>query len=61
MFDAENGYDTSLIRDDLCGLAVAGSGMIVTDGLGGVLSLTGRSLALLTRADRAWDYHNLAI
>ena len=61
VFDVDQGYDTSLIRSDLCGLAVAGSGMIVTDGLGGVLSLQGRALALLARAERAWDNHIVAI
>ena len=61
VFDVDLGYDTSLIRSDLCGLAVAGSGMIVTDGLGGVLSLSGRELVLLAHAERAWDNHIVAI
>lgn len=61
VFDMGRGYVTSLIRSDLCGLAVAGPGMIVTDGLGGVLSLVGGVMTVLAKADRAWDNHIVAV
>ena len=61
VFDAALGYRTSLIRADLCGLATAPGGMIVTDGLGGVLAYEAGGLRSLTRADRSWDNHIIAL
>lgn len=52
---------TALERTDICGLAASPAGMIATDGLGGVLGLTGGSLHPLSRANRAWDNHIVAL
>jgi uncharacterized protein len=61
LFDVEKGYVGSLIRSDLCGLATAPGGMIVTDGQGGVLTVQDRDLTLLSHKQRAWDNHIVAI
>jgi uncharacterized protein len=61
LFDVESGYLGSLIRSDLCGLATAPQGMIVTDGRGGVLTVQNRDLSLLAHQNRAWDNHIVSI
>jgi len=61
VFDVQGGYQTSLIRSDLCGLATAPGGMIVTDGRGGILHLRDGDLTLLAHDKRAWDNHIVAL
>ncbi len=61
VFDAETGFLCSLHRADLCGLAVAAAGMIVSDGSGGILALRDQNLAVLAKATRAWDNHIVAL
>ncbi len=61
IFDPATGFVASLHRPDLCGLAVSATGMIVSDGAGGVLGLQDQHLVLLARANRAWDNHIVAL
>ncbi len=61
VFDTETGFVCSLHRPDLCGLAVAATGMIVSDGSGGVLALQDQKLTVLAKTRRAWDNHIVAL
>ena len=61
VFETETGYAFSVIRADLCGLALAEGGMMITDGLGGVLALHGQDITLLAAVPRAWDNHIVAL
>ncbi|MGV8953163.1 MAG: DUF1513 domain-containing protein [Cypionkella sp.] len=61
IFDPDTGFLNSLHRPDLCGLAVAANGMIVSDGTGGVLALRDQKLEVLTKASRSWDNHIVAL
>ena len=48
-------------RADVCGVARAGAGMIVSDGFGGLLTLDQARLHPLRKAARNWDNHIVAI
>lgn len=56
LFDFEGAFLASHLRSDICGLAAGGSGLVATDGHGGVLSCAD-GLAPLAVARRAWDNH----
>lgn len=59
--DAAASFQAALTRADICGLATRGNEMIATDGLGGVLGVTATGLSALSRANRAWDNHIVAL
>jgi hypothetical protein len=60
VFDAAGAFLHSLWRPDLCGVAPAKDGFLVTDGLGGVLGLNDRFGAPRI-ARRAWDNHLIRV
>lgn len=60
VFDLAGEFRHSLRRADICGLAPGASGLLATDGQGGILSATDR-LAPLGYAARNWDNHLVKI
>lgn len=56
LFGLDGEFRASLGRSDICGLAAGRSGLVATDGHGGVLSCTD-GLKPLSVARRAWDNH----
>ncbi|CUH75347.1 hypothetical protein SAMN04488093_101486 [Tropicibacter naphthalenivorans] len=56
LFDTAGEFLQAVPRRDVCGVASAGAGFVVTDGLGGVLALD-EGLSPLVSAPRAWDNH----
>ncbi|WP_323763530.1 DUF1513 domain-containing protein [Marinovum sp.] len=61
VFDAEGRFLASHRRADICGLAAEASGLLATDGLGGVMQTAAGRLAPLASAMRAWDNHLVRI
>ncbi|PRX38047.1 hypothetical protein SAMN05216257_103434 [Meinhardsimonia xiamenensis] len=47
----------ALARADICGLAAGASGLLATDGLGGVIAIAGGKARPLARHGAAWDNH----
>ncbi|MGQ3485923.1 DUF1513 domain-containing protein [Roseovarius pacificus] len=60
IFDTKGQFLQSLRRPDVCGIAPADEGFLVTDGLGGVFGAD-RSLHALASSPRAWDNHLVAM
>jgi len=56
-FDPEGRFLGAVRRADVCGVAPREAGFLLTDGLGGVLSLDGARAAPLGLRGRAWDNH----
>ncbi|GGL51607.1 DUF1513 domain-containing protein [Wenxinia marina] len=48
-------------RADVCGLAPRGTGLLASDGLGGLIAVEAGAPAALGRMDRAWDNHIVAL
>lgn len=61
LFSAEGAFLAACHRPDICGLATAADGFIASDGLGTIMRVKGKELALLARSDRAWDNHLVAM
>lgn len=57
VFDVISGYGATILRPDVCGLATAAEGMMVTDGSGGICVWRNRQLVALSKAGCAWDNH----
>jgi hypothetical protein len=60
-FDAAGHFLGAVVRADVCGLAGAGAGFLLTDGNGGVLMAEGEAIRPLTRSPRNWDNHVIAL
>ena len=56
-FDLLGAFLDAHARPDVCGVAPAGADMVLSDGLGGLLTLGASGLAPLSKAERAWDNH----
>lgn len=61
LFGLDGAFQGVVRRGDVCGLAPAGRGLIATDGMGGVVGLSGTDVRPLAVAQRAWDNHLVAI
>lgn len=61
LFDTSGAFRTSVRRPDVCGIATAAGGFIVTDGFGGVLSVNADRMQPLRGQNRSWDNHLIAI
>ena len=57
LFGLDGTFRGAVRRADVCGLARRGTGLVATDGMGGVLSLEGGQVAPLAVAGRHWDNH----
>lgn len=57
LFGLDGTYQRAILRGDVCGVARARQGLILTDGLGGILSVHGDRLTPMRAVDRAWDNH----
>ncbi len=60
-FDLDGAFLDSHDRTDVCGVAPNDGGMVLSDGLGGLLTLDASGLAPLSKADRAWDNHMVRV
>ena len=61
LFDKAGNFKESLSRSDICGLAAAPAGLLATDGLGGILTVTDQGMTPTRKAPRAWDNHLVRI
>ncbi|MGV8989319.1 MAG: DUF1513 domain-containing protein [Cypionkella sp.] len=61
LFDASGTPIATRQRADISGIAALPSGLVATDGLGGVWDVGARSLSLLAQANTAWDNHLIAL
>ena len=50
-----------IARADVCGLAPRGSGLMASDGHGGIIALEGGQADPLTRHERNWDNHLVSL
>lgn len=57
LFDLAGTFRAACPRADICGVARHADGMILTDGMGGLLALAGDAMTPLRKAPRAWDNH----
>lgn len=58
VFDRAGKLVATVVRPDVCGLARLGDGLVLTDGLGGILGFDSDDrTAPLAHHDRAWDNH----
>lgn len=48
-------------RADVCGLATHADGLVMSDGLGGLLTLAGAQTRVLSQGARAWDNHIVSL
>lgn len=60
-FDAGGAFLGSLARAEVCGVAPLGAGVLLSDGLGGLLALEAGLATPLTLAPQAWDNHVVAL
>lgn len=56
-FDPQGRFVGALSRADVCGLAPRAEGYLASDGLGGLVALSGETAQPLARRDVAWDNH----
>jgi uncharacterized protein len=56
-FTAEGEFLGAVSRSDVCGLATHPDGLLASDGMGGLVAISGGNPRALSRADRAWDNH----
>lgn len=61
VFGTDGRFRGAIRRRDVCGVAGGPSGMILTDGGGGILRIDGSEIRPLRVADRAWDNHLVRI
>jgi uncharacterized protein len=60
-FDTSGRLVGSLARPEVCGVASLDDGLLLSDGLGGLVALTGDVAHPLARASVAWDNHLVRI
>jgi len=60
-FDGAGRYLGSVTRSEVCGVAPLGQGILLSDGLGGLLAVEDGVARPLGRAEVAWDNHLVAI
>ena len=60
-FDDHGDYIDMLARPDVCGIGRAADGFVATDGLGGVIALSGDAPRPLGHFSRYWDNHLVAL
>lgn len=62
VFGMDGQFRASLKRADVCGVApAANGGLLVTDGMGGVLRIRGEAMRPAQSYDRAWDNHLIRV
>lgn len=60
-YQLDKGFISEIKRADICGISAIRSGYITTDGNGGVFSIQGKKLTLLSHNPRSWDNHLIKI
>ena len=60
-FDVSGQFVGSLTRPEVCGIAPLDDGLLLSDGLGGLVALKGDAARPLARASVAWDNHLVRI
>lgn len=61
IFGLEGDFRRAILRDDVCGIAGKGTGMIATDGLGGIMELAANEAHLIRSAPRSFDNHVIEV
>ncbi|MFC4668830.1 DUF1513 domain-containing protein [Seohaeicola nanhaiensis] len=61
LFGFDGTFRDSIRRADVCGIGAGAEGFVATDGLGGILALSGGAVHPLAARPRAWDNHLIAI
>lgn len=61
IFDATGEHLQTIQREDVCGLAPAGRGFFISDGLGGLIRADDQVHGLARKPGRAWDHHLIPI
>ncbi|WP_299364988.1 DUF1513 domain-containing protein [uncultured Paracoccus sp.] len=61
VFDEGGSHRATHRRADVCGVAPAAGGLLLTDGLGGIAHLTSQGLRVTRTAPLAWDNHLVAL
>lgn len=61
VFDAQGRLVQTIVRPDVCGLGRLGAGLVLTDGLGGVLSFADDAVTPIASRPRAWDNHVVSL
>lgn len=56
-FSAEGAFLGAVSRSDVCGLAAYPAGLIVSDGLGGLIAITDSVIRSVAATRHAWDNH----
>lgn len=56
-FSQEGQFLGAISRADACGLAPHAAGFLLSDGLGGLLTITGEQAHVLSQTPHAWDNH----
>lgn len=57
VFDDQGRHLRAIEREDVCGIAPAAKGFILSDGLGGLLKADNRLQPLTKHRNRSWDHH----
>lgn len=60
-FSAAGVFLGAISRADVCGLAVFPDGFLASDGLGGLIAVTGVTARPLAATDHAWDNHLVSL
>jgi hypothetical protein len=60
-FSGDGTFLGALQRDDVCGLATHPDGLLASDGLGGLIAVSGDTARALSHADCAWDNHIVSL
>ena len=60
-FDSMGKFVGSFARPEVCGVAPLGAGLLLSDGLGGLVALTGGTARPLGHSPVAWDNHLVRI
>jgi hypothetical protein len=60
-FDGAGKFLGNVARPEVCGIASLGTGLLFSDGLGGLLAYEAGEVRPLARGDVAWDNHILAL
>jgi uncharacterized protein len=61
LFDAKGAPLATHQRADISGLAALPSGLVATDGQGGIWNVSATGLTFLAEADTAWDNHLISL
>lgn len=61
IFDLHGRFQTAILRRDICGATAGPSGIIFTDGAGGMLNYQNGQVTPMSSSNRNWDNHIVAV